>query len=231
MIVPLIRTLILYFLVVSAMRIMGKRQIGEMQPSELVVAIMISDLASIPMQESNIPLFSGIIPVLTLLVSEVAMSYFCLKSAKFRKIFTGEPSIIIYNGRVLENELRKLRFSLSDLIEQLRISGCCAIGEVQVAVLETNGQLSVIKKSQFCPVTVGDMRLGNVEEQNLPYFIIMDGQVNYSELKRAGKNKKWLDEELLRRGYKGVEEVFLAELDNSANLLVQEKEKRQKEDR
>ena len=155
MLIPLIRTLILYFLVVTAIRIMGKRQIGEMQPSELVVAIMISDLASIPMQEVNIPLVSGIVPVLTLLVAEVAMSYICLKSVKFRRLYTGEPSIIIYNGRVREKELKKLRFSLSDLIEQLRISGCNGIGDVQAAVLETNGQLSVFKKAQ--PVTCEDL--------------------------------------------------------------------------
>ena len=225
MIIPIIRTLILYFLVVSAMRVMGKRQIGEMQPSELVVAIMISDLASIPMQEVDIPLLSGIVPVLTLLVAEVFMSYFCLKNAWVRKIFTGEPSIVIYNGRVLERELRKLRFNLVDLGEQLRISGCAGISDVRVAVLETNGQLSVIKKTELQPVTVGDMRLTNVSGANLPYMVILDGDVNYSELKRAGKNEEWLKEELARRNIKKTSDVFFAELAEDGAMLVQKKEK------
>lgn len=223
MAIPMIRTLILYFLVVTAMRIMGKRQIGEMQPSELVVAIMISDLASIPMQEVDIPLLSGVVPVLTLLVAEVFMSYLCLKSAWIRKIFTGEPSIIIYDGKVDERELRKLRFSLADLEEQLRISGCAGVNDVRVAVLETNGQLSVIKKTELQPVTVGDMRLTKVSEANLPCMIIMDGDINYSELKRAQKNERWLSEELARRGIKSPSEVFFAELEADGTILLQRK--------
>lgn len=224
MAIPIFRTLILYFLVVTAMRVMGKRQIGEMQPSELVVAIMISDLASIPMQEVDIPLLSGIVPVLTLLVAEVFMSYACLKSTKVRKIFTGEPSIIIYEGRVLEKELRKLRFSLADLVEQLRISGCDSIAEVQAAVLETNGQLSIIKKAEFKPVTVADMRL-SAEKTNLPYMLITDGEIDYSELSRAEKSENWLKRELSERKIKNVRDVFLAELSPGGILLLQKKEK------
>lgn len=223
MVIPMLRTLILYFLVVSSMRVMGKRQIGEMQPSELVVAIMISDLASIPMQEVDIPLLSGVVPVLTLLVAEVLMSYLCLKSAWIRKIFTGEPSIVIYDGKVLESELRKLRFSLADLEEQVRISGCAGIGDVQAAVLETNGQLSVIKKTEQQPVTVGDMRLTNVPDASLPCMVIMDGDINFSELRRAGKNTEWLHEELARRGIKKASEVFFAELSGDGTILLQKK--------
>lgn len=152
------------------------------------------------------------------------MSYACLKSTKVRKIFTGEPSIIIYNGRVLEKELRKLRFSLADLGEQLRISGCDGIAEVQVAVLETNGQLSIIKKSALRPVTVEDLQL-DVPETNLPYLVIMDGEINFSELKRAGKDEKWLSGELAARKIANVQEVFLAELSPEGTLLLQEKEK------
>ena len=224
MIIPMIRTLILYFLVVLSMRVMGKRQIGEMQPSELVVAIMISDLASIPMQEVDIPLLSGVVPVLTLLVAEVMMSFVCLKSAKARKIFAGEPSIVIYDGKILETELRKLRFSLSDLSEQLRISGCSGVYEVQAAVLETSGQLSVIKKAAMQPVSVGDMRLDKVPETNLPFTLILDGKVNDAELVRAGKNEEWLCEELHRRNIDGAKNVFFAELSGDGTLMVQLKE-------
>ncbi len=225
MLIPMIRTLILYFLVVTAMRIMGKRQIGEMQPSELVIAIMISDLASIPMQDVNIPLVSGIVPVLTLLVAEVIMSYICLKSVKFRRIYTGEPSIIIYNGRVLEKELKKLRFSLSDLSEQLRISGCSGISEVQAAVLETNGQLSVIKKSQ--PLTADDLNIKSKSCSNIPYLLVMDGDIDYAELKRADKDEKWLSNMLKRHGAENIKDVFIAELASDGKLYLQKKESAQ----
>ncbi len=221
MLIPMIRTLILYFLVIAAMRVMGKRQIGEMQPSELVVAIMISDLASIPMQDTNIPLISGVVPVLTLLVAEVAMSYLCLKNLKIRKLFTGEPSLIVYNGKVLESELRKLRFSLSDLMEQLRISGASGIGEVQTAVLETNGQLSIIKKSP--PLTAEDMGIESKSNINLPYLMIMDGDINNTELLRAGKDEKWLRNALKRKGISSTDEVFIAEMMPDGEFYIQRK--------
>ncbi len=221
MIIPMIRTLVLYFLVVTAIRVMGKRQIGEMQPSELVVAIMISDLASIPMQDTNIPLISGVVPVLTLLVAEVGMSYLCLKNIKIRKLFTGEPSLIIENGKVLESELRKLRFSLSDLEEQVRISGAAGINEVQTAVLETNGQLSIIKKSP--PLTAEDMGVQSKGNINLPYLLVMDGDINKTELIRADKDEKWLEKNLRKRGISSLKEVFIAELQPSGEIYLQRK--------
>ena len=206
MLVLVIRTLFLYLLVVASMRIMGKRQIGEMQPSELVVAIMISDLASVPMQAIDIPLISGIFPVLTLLVGEVTMSFICLKSKTARKYITGEPSIVVYKGHINEDELERLRFNLNDLIEQLRLSGYPNISKVQVAVLETNGQLSVIGKED-----------GGITE--LPYMLISDGDINRSELIRAGKKEDWLIKKIGRNAKK----IFIAMLDDSGNLFIQKK--------
>ncbi len=205
MLILLIRTAILYLLVVLSMRIMGKRQIGEMQPSELVVAIMISDLASVPMQAIDIPLVTGIIPVLTLLVGEVTMSFISLKSRTLRRYITGEPSIVVYKGHINEGELERLRFNLNDLMEQLRLSGCPDVSQVQVAVLETNGQLSVIQKHQG--------------PQELPYMLVADGEVNYSELKRAGKNKQWLKEQISE----DLNNIFVASLDDTGKLYVQKK--------
>ena len=225
MIIPMIRTIILYILVVCSMRVMGKRQIGEMQPSELAVAIMISDLASIPMQEVDIPLISGVVPVLTLLVIEVLMSFICLKNATFRKIMTGEPSIIVYNGKILEKEMKKLRFNLSDLLEQLRINGCTALGDVQIAVLETTGQLSIVKKSDANPVTVGDLQLKNIPQSELPCMVIVDGEINESELTRSGKSLNWLRSELEKRNQKACD-LFYAELYSNGDILFQIKEKK-----
>ena len=212
MLVLVIRTLILYLLVVVAIRIMGKRQIGEMQPSELVIAIMISDLASVPMQAIDIPLLAGIVPVLTLLVWEVVMSYVSLKSKKCRKYITGEPSIVIYNGHINEQELKKQRFNLNDLMEQLRIAGCPDISNVQAAVLETNGQLSVLEKKKDA-------------SRGLPYMLIADGEVNRNELKRAGKNMKWLRDNVKIP----FDEVFSAMLDDKNQLHVQKKGEKDKE--
>ena len=206
MLVLIIRTLILYLLVVAAMRIMGKRQIGEMQPSELVIAIMISDLASVPMQAIDIPLLAGAVPVLTLWVWEVLMSYVSLKSKRMRRYISGEPSIVVYNGHINENELKRLRFNLNDLMEQLRIAGCPDISNVAAAVLETNGQLSVIEKKQE-------------NEGSLPYILISDGEVNENELKRAGKDTKWLKKHIKMP----LEQIFTAVFDDNGKLDIQKK--------
>ena len=201
-----IRTLIIYVILIGTMRIMGKRQIGEMQPSELVIAIMISDLASVPMQAIDIPLLAGAVPVLTLLVWEVLMSYVSLKSKRMRRYITGEPSIVVYNGHINENELKRLRFNLNDLMEQLRIAGCTDISNVAAAVLETNGQLSVIEKKQE-------------NSGSLPYVLISDGEINENELKRAGKDIKWLKKHIKLP----VEQVFTAVLDDDGKLDIQKK--------
>lgn len=211
MLVITVRTLILYLLVVVSVRIMGKRQIGEMQPSELVVAIMISDLASVPMQTIDIPLLTGVVPVITLLVCEVTMSFISLKSKHLRRYITGEPSIVVYNGHINEKELERLRFNLNDLLEQLRLSGSPDISKVKVAVLETNGQLSVIESKP--------------DEPGLPYMLIADGDINASELERAEKTEKWL------RAKIGCDpkDIFSAMLDANGRLHIQKKgEKDQK---
>lgn len=223
MLVLMVRTLILYSIVVLSMRIMGKRQIGEMQPSELVVAIMISDLASVPMQSIDIPLLSGIIPVLTLIVAEVLMSFVSLKSRFLRRLITGEPSIIIYNGHVNEQELEKLRFNTNDLLEQLRVSGYPNIADVEVAVLETNGQLSIIPKAYARTVTVEDLELKKPKKECLPYMLISDGELNRTELSRSGKTEEWFQKTLKKRGISSYSEIFIASLDIEDGLFLQKK--------
>lgn len=157
MAISFIRTFILYILVVIGLRTMGKRQIGEMQPSELVVAIMISDLATIPMQETGIPLFSGIIPIFTLIIMEILLSQLSLKNKKFRRMLTGKPNVIIHNGKILSEEMKKIRFNMDDLNEQLRIQGYTGIKDINFAILETNGQLSIIPKPKNKQATVEDV--------------------------------------------------------------------------
>lgn len=221
MLVLVIRTLILYITVIMSLRIMGKRQIGELQPSELVVAIMISDLASVPMQAIDIPLLSGIIPVLTLIVAEVIMSFISLKSKKFRKFITGEPSIIIYDGKINQKELNRLRFNINDLLEELRTNSCHNIADVAVAVLETNGKLSVIPKDYARPVTVEDLNVENPRHDGLPYTLISDGIINYEELLRGNKTEAWLMKKLEQHNIHKISDVFIASLDVEGELYIQ----------
>ncbi len=220
-----VRTLILYIAVVASLRIMGKRQIGELQPSELVVAIMISDLASVPMQAIDIPIISGILPVITLIIAEVLMSFLSLKSRRMRKIISGEPSIVIYDGKINEKELERLRFNINDLLAELRLNSCHDISDVEVAIIETSGKLSVIPKDTARGVTVEDMQNENIRRDGLPCTVIADGELNEKELMRSGKNRKWLDDKLRKNGIKDIKEVFMASVDAEGELFLQKKDK------
>ena len=220
-----VRTLILYIAVVASLRIMGKRQIGELQPSELVVAIMISDLASVPMQAIDIPIISGILPVITLIIAEVLMSFLSLKSRRMRKIISGEPSIVIYDGKINEKELERLRFNINDLLAELRLNSCHDISDVEVAIIETSGKLSVIPKDTARGVTVEDMQNENIRRDGLPCTVIADGELNEKELMRSGKSRKWLDDKLRKNGIKDIKEVFMASVDAEGELFLQKKDK------
>lgn len=221
MLIIVIRTLILYVSVIFSLRIMGKRQIGELQPSELVAAIMISDLATVPMASVDIPLLSGVVPVLTLIIAEVITSYMSLKSRRMRKFITGEPSVVIYDGVINERELERLRFNINDLIEELRIAGCHDVADVAVAVIETSGKLSVIPRDGARNVTVDDMKLGNVKHDGLPCVVISDGRINEPELERSGKSMGWLMNELKKYGADKVKRVFFASIDAEGKIYVQ----------
>jgi uncharacterized membrane protein YcaP (DUF421 family) len=216
--ISFIRTIILYVIVVTAVRVMGKRQIGELQPSELVVAILISELAAIPMQETGIPLPSGVIPILTLISCEIILSTITLLSTKARKLITGQPSILIMNGIIDQKEMRRLRFTIDDLMEELRIGGYRSISEVAFAVVETNGKLSIFPTCQNTPVTAGMMNL-TCEESGLPLTLVSDGSICHENLKKSGKNKTWLDNQLKDQKLK-PEEVFLMTVDSTNATVI-----------
>lgn len=222
MIIVVLRTLILYALVIIALRLMGKREIGQLQPFELVVIIMISELAAIPSENVGIPLLSGIIPILVLLLTGVTLAWISLKSERARAIICGTPSILIERGKILEEELKKNRYSLTDLLEELRIKNVPNIAEVEFAVLETNGQLSVFPKSQNRPTVPKDFML-KTQFEGLPLTLIMDGVLNESNLRQANKDLNWLTNELKKRNINGVNDVFLASLDTSDTLFIQVK--------
>ncbi|TCL73232.1 uncharacterized membrane protein YcaP (DUF421 family) [Hydrogenispora ethanolica] len=219
-----IRAAILYLLVVLIIRIMGKHQIGQLQPYELVITILISELAAVPMQDTDIPLINGIIPILTLLLIQVTLSFISLKSAAARLVICGGPSVLIENGKIVERELSRLRYNLTDLLEQLRLKDVPNIADVEYAILETSGKLSIIPKSQKRPVTPADLQIATPYE-GLPTTLIEDGAVNKRHLAKANLNEDWLLRQVQKAGLTGFQDVFLASLDTAGQLYIQPKTK------
>lgn len=206
MIISLIRTLIIYIIIIFAVRIMGKRQISELQTTELVVTLLISDLAVIPMQDSGQPLSSGLIPIFVLVACEIIASVLMLKSGKFRSLVCGKPVIIIRDGKILQDQMRELRITLEDLFEQLRQKDIFSINEVRYAIVETNGMLSVFKKSEYENVTRSDLSLNIPQE--LEVVIINDGEISPASMKIIGmSNERLLD--ILSGEHTEYNEIFL----------------------
>lgn len=224
MFIVMIRTIILYALVVLTMRLMGKRQIGELEPFELVIAIMISDLASLPMQDTRIPLIHGIIPILTLLILQSIITILELKSEKAAAILTGTPSILIEHGKIDIKELRNQRLNFNDLIEELRLSGYYNISDIEYAILETSGQLSIMPKVGINPVTKEDLNIITSQEQ-LPVTLILDGKINFKNLASIHQTEEWLYLQLESNNISSVKEVFLATKDSKGEFFYQLKGK------
>lgn len=227
MFVLVIRTFFLYFSVVFIMRMMGKKQIGELEPFELVIALMISELATFPMQDIRIPILHAIIPIITLLFLQVATSFVELKSEKARKLLTGSPSILINNGKIDIAELRYQRFNINDLLEQLRLKGYFNISDIQYVILETSGELSVLPKALKSNTTKEDLKLKVVEER-LPIPLIMDGKVNFKNLKLLAKDETWLNSILKKNNIHSAKDVFLGTLDSKSKFFYQLKEGKNK---
>jgi len=220
MFIVLIRAIILYFTVVFIMRVMGKRQIGQLQPFELVIALMVSELAAMPMQNTGIPLVHGIIPIITLLVLQVLISTLQLKSETARIIFCGKPSILIEKGKININELKNNRLNINDLLEELRLKEYFNIGDIEYAILETGGQISIIPKSDIQPATRKDLKILPIQD-TLPVALILDGKINNKNLEVINKDKSWLNKQLKKNNILAADEVFLASLDSKGNLSYQ----------
>ena len=214
----LVRTIILYISVMVAIRIMGKRQIGELQPSELVITIMLGDLASVPMQETSIPILNGIVPIITLVFLEVMLSYLSLKSKRVRQFISGVPSVIIQDGRINTKELKKLRFNIDDLLEELREKDIVNIGDVQIALLDTNGAFCVVPKAAKRPVTPEDLNISPKEDE-LPYTVISDGKIIKENLIKLGREEKWLEKKVGEKNM-SVKDVIYAGLTNGGRLEI-----------
>ena len=229
MLATFVRVIILYLLVLITMRLMGKREIGQLQPFELAISIMIADLASVPMADIGIPLLSGIVPILGLLTLHLLISFINIKSIKAREIICGKPSILIANGRINEKALKKERFTINELEERLRGFSIPNIMDVEYAILETSGQITVIPKPGKRNTTPEDFNIMPIDE-GLPYDLIIDGMVMNDNLKKIGKNVEWLNDEVKKYNAK-PKDVLIMTINNKGKVYCQLKDKREKHER
>ena len=226
MLIIFFRAIILYIIVLIVMRIMGKREIGQMQPFELAISIMIADLAATPMAETGIPISNGIIPILGLLVMHLIISTVNIKSTKAREILCGKPSILINKGKIDENVLRKERFTINELEERLRDNNIFNIGDVEYAILETSGQITVIQKPNKRNTIPEDFGI-EPEYEGIAYDLVVDGKVMYENLKVLNKDYNWLKKQVGKFGIL-PEQALIVTIDGKGNFFCQEKIEKKK---
>ena len=222
MLITFFRSILIYIFVLIVMRLMGKREIGQLQPFELAIAIMIADLASIPMTDSGIPITNGIISILGLLLMHLVISFLNVKSIKAREIICGKPTILIYRGKIDEKALKKERFTINELQERLRGNNVVNIGDVEYAILETNGQVTVIQKPNKRITTPEDFDI-MPEYEGIPYDLVVDGKIMYDNLKIIEKNYEWLKKQIEKFGFK-PEQALIVTLDGKGRIFCQKKE-------
>ena len=222
MILSYVRTLILYLVLIGVIRLMGKRQIGQMEPTEFVVTMLVANLASIPMQDGGIPLFSGLIPILTVLGVELILSTLCLRSLKVRKLLCGKPVILIENGNILQQNLRKTRITLDELTGHLREKDVLDLRAVQYAILETDGNLSVFPYPKERPASAKDAGIP-AKKQYLPITIVSDGRLLKENLQKAKKDTGWVQRILQEKGAE-IADTWLLTVDGADHVLFYRKE-------
>jgi uncharacterized membrane protein YcaP (DUF421 family) len=218
------RTIILYFILMIGLRLMGKRQIGELEPSELVLTLIISDLAAVPMQDFGIPLVNGVFPIVTLLCLSMLLSFFSLKSIRFRGLVCGYPTVIIRDGKVLQQNMSRNRFTVDELFEQLRGQGYSDLSSVKYAILETSGQVSVLPYTKTSPITPQVMNQEVQDDVTLPVLLINDGHIISDNLSASGYDGAWLDKQLKERRLTSPRQVFLMTVDEAGTITCVAKE-------
>lgn len=218
------RTIILYFILMLGLRLMGKRQIGELEPSELVLTLIISDLAAVPMQDFGIPLVNGVFPIVTLLCLSMLLSFFSLKSIRFRGLVCGYPTVIIRDGKILQQNMARNRFTVDELLEQLRSQGYTDLSAVKYAILETSGQVSILPYTKDSPITPQVMNLSVQDDVTLPVLLINDGRIMSDNLSASGYDQTWLDKQLQARRLTSPRQVFLLTVDEAGTVTCVAKE-------
>ena len=224
MITAFTRTVILYVLIMLGLRLMGKRQIGQLEPSELVLTMMISDLATVPMQDFGIPLVAGVIPILTLLSLSLLISQLSLHHLRFRRLICGTPAILIREGQVQQEVMRKNRYTIDELLEELRAQGYTSVSDIKYAVLENSGKLSILPRVSQAPPTVRQLGLDLPDEVTLPVVLINDGRVLGNNLALQGLDRQWLQKQLKKNKLSSPRQVFLLTVDEKGSVFLIKKE-------
>ena len=222
MLITFFRSILIYIFVLIVMRLMGKREIGQLQPFELAIAIMIADLASIPMTDSGIPITNGIISILGLLLMHLVISFLNVKSIKAREIICGKPTILIYIGKIDEKALKKERFTINELEERLRGNNIYNLGDVEYAILETSGQVTVIQKPEKRNTIPEDFNI-IPDYEGIPYDLVVDGKIMEKNLQATGKNYQWLKKQVEKFNMK-PEEALIVTYDAKGQIFCQKKE-------
>lgn len=217
------RGVVLYLILIAGIRLLGKRQLGQLEPSEVAVTMLLADLASIPMEDKSIPIYSGLIPIAAVLVMEMVLAFLSMRSIKVRKFLCGKPVILIENGRFLQDNMRKNRVTLDELISQLREKEVLDPSTVQYAILETGGNLSVFPYPQERPAAAKDANI-TTQSQALPITVISDGRLLEDNLKKAGKDQKWL-QKVLTQNKAAQKDTFLLTVDSNNTTVFYKKDK------
>lgn len=226
MLIAFWRTIFLYFLVIICLRFMGKRQLGDLQPSELVTTIIISNIAAVPIENMGMPLISSTIPILLLACLEISFSGLILKNRSLRRLIMGSPRAVIQGGVVIEDELRKIRWSVDDLMEELRCAGIFDISEVDYALVETTGRLSIYQKFEHRTVTNKDVKIKKKGKDSPSVIVISDCEIINEGLRFCKINEEWIHKTLMKEGL-ALSQVFIMSCDQDLDYVIFEKEKRQ----
>jgi uncharacterized membrane protein YcaP (DUF421 family) len=203
------------------MRLMGKRQIGELQPYEFVITIMISDLAALPMQDTRLPLILGIIPIITLLFIKTILTQLQLKSQFTRKVLEGEPCILICKGKINFNTLKKQQINLDELMEELRLAGYFDLNDIEYAILENNGQMSFLTANSSESSKQSGNNSSKASTPKFPIIYVVDGHINKNSLTTSGKDKVWIENELKKHKINSIKDVVIAMTDTNGKFYYQ----------
>jgi len=223
MAIIIIRTLIIYFTLLLMMRLLGKRQLGEMELSEFVVAALVADLAAHPLQDLGIPMINGLVPVFTLFCCEVFISWAAMRSIRLRVLLFGKPGVLIKDGHVVQKEMEKNRFTSDELMQELRNQGCMDISKIKYAILETDGRVNVIKYPEELPVTAKQMKI-DCTDTGYPLTVISSGRIIETNLNRLSLDLDWLKAELEKNGIDDAGKVFLMTVNSARQCYMALKE-------
>ena len=223
MAILILRTGIIYLALLLTLRLMGKRQLGEMELSEFVVASLIADMASHPLQDVGIPMINGLVPILTLFCCELLIAGLTLKSVRLRRILFGQPSMLVIRGEICQKQMRLNRFTADELMQELRSQGIFDLAQVEYAILETDGRLNVIPYPSELPPTASQLGVA-VPDGGYPSIIVNDGRVLDARLKRLGLDRDWLDGQLRESGVTDAKEVYLMTVNRSGQTYIAPRE-------